>query len=119
MATQTIEIRSEHPGETNTVCRARNPSTSALVQSKATLAAPDASTVRYFAEFTDLPAGQYLFTHESSTGEVLTYGWATVTLTTATFVLQGLPAAEQSAADEAVAAAVVANIRSNSGGEAH
>lgn len=119
MATQTIEIRSEYPGEANTVCRARNPSTGVLVQSSATLAAPDASGVRYFPQFTDLPAGEYLFVLESSTGDELTYGWATVTLTTATFVLRGVPAAELAAQAASVAAAVVSNVRANSGGEAN
>lgn len=117
MATQTIEIRSEHAGETNTICLARNPSTAALVQSSATLAAPDASGVRYYPVFTDLPAGEYLFVLESSAGEELTYGWATVTLTTATFVLQGEPEAERAVEVGSLTQAALAQFATDDTGE--
>lgn len=100
---QTIEIFSEWPDEANTVCRARHKDTRALIASSAVLDAPDPSGVVYLPQFTDLPADEYFFTHETSTGQLMTYGYATVTLTTATFRLHGVRAAELPATAVALA----------------
>lgn len=94
MVTQTIEIFSEWPDEANTVCRARHKETRALIASSAVLDAPDPSGVVYLPQFTNLPADEYFFTHETSTGQLMSYGYATVTLTTATFRLYGVRASE-------------------------
>lgn len=95
MASQTIGPIYAIEDQANTVCKAYSLADGSLVGSSATLSAPGASGIDYFPVFTDLPAAEYRFVLESSAGAALAYGFAAVTLTTATFSVYGQPATDR------------------------
>lgn len=111
MASQTIGPIYAIENQANTVCRAYSLVDGSLVASSATLSSPGASGIDYFPVFTDLPAAEYRFVLESSAGSALAYGFAAVTLTTATFPVYGQPAADLvSVPSEAAIAAEVDSV---------
>lgn len=95
MASQTIGPIYAIEDQANTVCKAYSLADGSLVGSSATLSAPGASGIDYFPVFTDLPSAEYRFVLESSAGAALAYGFAAVTLTTATFPVYGQPVANR------------------------